>query len=92
MRCYECFHYNACNQTGWYVDTKMCKNALPTSEIERLKADLDKANKKIADLQVELDWATHCIDEVEDAIHETDNKNWVIAAINNYRSRYDDSL
>lgn len=92
MRCFECFHYNACGSASMYVDTEMCKQALSTKSINDLKEALAKAQRDISNLKVELEWATRCIDDVEDALYRGNNNDWAQQAIDEYRRRNDDSL
>ena len=92
MKCHECFHYHACGHAGRDVDTEMCKNALPTKDITDLKEALKKAQDEIKNLKIELEYATDCIDEVEDALNRGNHNDWAESAINEYRSRHDDSL
>ena len=86
------FHYYACSHAGKKVDTEMCKNALPTKDINDLKEALKKAQKEITNLKIELEYATDCIDEIEDALNRGNHNDWAENAINEYRRRNDDSL
>lgn len=94
MKCHECFHYWACGQASKYVDTEMCKNALPRNKISLLENDLKRAQRENKRLKMELEFAQQCIDEIEEAYDEdTECINFTIEdALHYYRHRHDDSL